>query len=67
MKDHERTLFVQKADAEISIALWQLPVAADLTPLELARILNRLADRAIILGLRQERHPNDPDKGADDA
>lgn len=67
MKLHERTMIVQQADAEIGSALWRLPILAELTPLELAGILNRLAARPILLGLRQERHPDDPEKKADDA
>ena len=63
MKLHPRVPIYQKArndmDAAISEALKRNP---DLTYLELASILNEIQRSWIGYGIRDERHPDDPEK-----
>lgn len=66
MKLHERTLAVQRAEAEIAAAVWAHPAVARLTDVELAGVLLRIAQRALTFALREERHPDDPEKKADE-
>lgn len=67
MKLHERTPIVQKAEAELGVALWAHPAVKELTPLELTSVMARLTAGAVRLALRAERHPDDPEKKADEA
>lgn len=67
MRLHERTTVVQRAEAEIGMAFWQIPAIKELTPLELAMVLSRMTASAIRMALRAERHPENPEKKADEA
>lgn len=67
MKLHERTLIVQKAEAEIGLAFWEIPAVEGLTTAELLAVLCRLTASVVRMELRAERHPDDPLKKADEA
>lgn len=64
---HPRTLPVQGAEARIKLALLELQQEHDLTDVEMLQILH-LAQLSILkYMLRAERHPDDPDRKADEA
>ena len=64
---HPRTMPVKKADAELHafLALWQKHHG--LTFAEVAVILADRQQNALKYVLRAERHPDDPDRKADEA
>lgn len=64
---HKRTMLVQRIEAEIETVLWQMPALRKLTPIELTGILIRVAGHANTMALRLERHPDDPDRKADES
>jgi hypothetical protein len=60
-------MIVNQAEAIISQAVSKaLAEIDDLTHLELLDILNGIQGRWLKYALRAERHPNDPDKRADE-
>lgn len=64
MKLHERVMPVAKIRNEIDKAVLDIISSKhpDLTYLELIAILNELQATYIKYAIRQERHPEDPDK-----
>lgn len=67
VKIHERTMVVQKAEAEIGVAFWAIPAVAELTVVELIGVCARLTASVVRVKLRDERHPDDPLKRAEEA
>jgi hypothetical protein len=67
MRLHPRTRLVQLAELEINEAISAVWKRHDLTSLEVCQILtSRLALTQKYM-LRSERHPDNPDKGGDEA
>jgi hypothetical protein len=67
MRLHPRTRIVQHAEEAISEAIHKVWAEADLTDIEVCQILvTQLASIQKYM-LRNERHPDDPDKGGDEA
>jgi hypothetical protein len=62
---HERTFLVQQVGNEISTAVTNIVAQHELTYIELLTILNMIEARWLKSALREERHPDEPDKGAD--
>ena len=67
IKIHNRTLNVQGAKVELSSALIKIIEQHELTALEIASILAQELATWVKIGLRGERHPDDPEKKADEA
>lgn len=67
MRLHPRTLPVQKAAANIRTELGELQDIHDLTNVEMLGILLEIAGHYTKYVLRAERHPDDPDRKADEA
>ena len=67
IKLHERTMHVQGAGVKIKQAILDAASDLDLTAIELARILQQEAMTWMTYALREERHPDDPEKKADEA
>ncbi len=69
MKLHERTMMVQQAGNKLArvILEWSEKEGEELTWIEVARILNEQVAMALKYALRVERHPDDPEKKADEA
>ena len=67
MKLHERTMKVQRARAELHNYILDFTEQHELTDAEMASILIYLTDRFNTFILREERHPGNPDKKADEA
>ena len=67
MKLHERTLKVNRARAELHNYILDFHQQHDLTDAETSGILIYLASRFNLFILRAERHPDDPEKKADEA
>lgn len=66
MRRHPRSIVVNKAKLEISEAIYSAIVKHDLTYLELISILSSEISGNVKYALRHERHPDNPDKGADE-
>jgi hypothetical protein len=64
---HPRTMPVQSAEAKIHMSLWKQQEEYDLTDIELLRILIAAQQSVTRYMLRAERHPDDPDRKADEA
>ena len=67
LKLHRRTLKVQKARCELSRAFWEELRKHHLTFMEALGCLMSIGDELVKYGIRQERHPNDPDARGDEA
>ena len=67
MRLHPRTMVVQRAAGEIRMAILKLVEQHDLTIAETIGILAEAISGEVKWLIRQERHPNDPDKGGDEA
>lgn len=67
MRLHPRTLPVQGAEADLRIALNDFQEQRDLTDIEMLRALQSHEERITRRLLRAERHPDDPDRKADEA
>ena len=65
MKLHHRTLSVAQASADISQALIALQQEHGLTDIEMMQAVATWQDRKLKYMLRAERHPDDPDKPAE--
>lgn len=60
---HPRVMPFQKARADINDAVTEaIARHRDLTYLELLQILNEISASWLKYGIRDERHPNEPDK-----
>lgn len=64
---HPRTRIVQKAELEIGDAISGAIKEHELTFAEIQQILATQQLRWLKYALRHERHPDDPDKGGDEA
>ena len=64
---HERTMHVQKKSNELHSLWLDWLEKADLTWVEAARCLHDLEGRCLTYVLREERHPDDTEKKADEA
>ena len=67
MKLHERTMRCQKAESDLRGVLLNWLEAHDLTWAEVIRCLAHILSSWTKYPVREERHPDDPDKGADEA
>lgn len=67
MRLHERTLPVNRAAAEFRAMVWQWVDGQDLTYAEFLGMVLDLAQGVKKHMLREERHPGEPDKKADEA
>jgi hypothetical protein len=63
---HRRTMPVQRASAAIKSALIALQSEWDLTDVEMVAVLLDAAQSVHKYALRRERHPDDPDRKADE-
>lgn len=66
MKLHPRTLDVQRASSFIRGRLLDMQETHDLTDVEMLRILIEHQQSITKYLLREERHPGDPDRKADE-
>jgi hypothetical protein len=66
VKLHERTLPVQKASNEIRTELDRLQEEHDLSDIEMLRVLLDHQQNITKYMLRDERHPDDPERKADE-
>jgi hypothetical protein len=64
---HPRTRIVQRAELEIGEAVEGVVMKHKLTHTELQQILATVQLHWLKYALREERHPDDPDKGGDEA
>lgn len=64
MKMHPRALIVDRAGVELTEMAMKLRQQHELTYIEYLGILNQEAGRVLKYALREERHPDDPDKPA---
>jgi hypothetical protein len=64
---HPRTPVVEKAELEIGEAVREVVKRHELTFIELQQILATTQLKWLKYALRHERHPDDPDKGGDEA
>jgi hypothetical protein len=62
LKLHPRTLMVQKAGNEMAEAVIAIVAKYDLTFIEEVGCLTGIIQQSGKFALRQERHPDDPDK-----
>lgn len=67
MRLHERTLPVQKAEAEFGLMWIDFCQENDLTYVEALQILNGTIAGHLKYMLRAERHPDEPEKRGDEA
>jgi len=67
LKLHYRTMTVQRASVALHEATLKLADTYDLTWIELAMILGERQQAVLKYPLREERHPDNPDKKADEA
>lgn len=67
MKQHPRTQMVAMAKFSIARAVMEIVDREGLTFVETMQALSETVDRLAKHALREERHPRDPDKGADEA
>lgn len=66
-KVHLRTMVVQEARNKLSSAALAIQQEYDLTTCEYLIILNELVASELRFALRTERHPDEPDRPADQA
>lgn len=66
MKIHKRFFVLQEAERDIYNALSAAATKHELTAVEMMKILHNLEGAHIKLLLREERHPEDPTKKADE-
>lgn len=64
---HQRTMLAKRAEMDLSIAVNDVVRKYDLTYIELFQILTTITQSWLKYALREERHPDDPDKGGDEA
>lgn len=64
---HDRTRHVQRAEYDIRGKLLDLQEEHDLTDIEMLQVLNSAEGVVLKYMLRRERHPDDPEKKADEA
>lgn len=67
MRVHPRTQPVQMAEIELNRMVWEWMERHDLTYVEAIRGLTHQIDELTKYMLRQERHPDQPDRKADEA
>ena len=67
MRIHPRTRIVERAELEIGDAVHQAIEEHELTFVEIQQILATTQLRYLKYALRHERHPDDPEKGGDEA
>ena len=67
MKLHERTMHVQRARALLHNQVINFAEQQELTNVEVTDLLLHVAGRFNLMTLRAERHPDDPEKKADEA
>lgn len=67
MELHPRTLKVQQARIDMCTAMVTVAAKHDLTFVETVQAIADGMTKISKDALRQERHPNNPDKGADEA
>ena len=67
MRIHPRTRIVERAELQLGDAVRAAVREHDLTTVELMQILASTQLRWLKYALRAERHPDDPDKGGDEA
>ena len=65
MERHPKAIKVNQANLKISQVVCDVADEYDLTALEIIGILLEIAQTHKKYALREERHPNDPDKPAD--
>lgn len=63
---HPRLPIVRAASLELEQALWGVMSKHDLTYIEALTIVNETTKSVLRSALRQERHPDDPDKRSDE-
>jgi hypothetical protein len=66
VKLHPRTLPVQRASADIRLTLIRLQGEHELTDIEMLRAVGEFQDTLLKTMLRAERHPDDPERKADE-
>lgn len=64
---HPRTMIVARARSVIAQHICEVWEREQLTPLEVVSILAGLTSDHVRWPMRDERHPNDPNKKADEA
>lgn len=64
---HERFKKVEKAKLELRKTFWEELEKHDLTYMEAVLCLSDILQSIVKYGLRSERHPDEPDKKADEA
>lgn len=64
---HPRTMPVRKAGAVFTDWLINFQEERDLTDIEMMQILTEAQQMVLKYALRAERHPDDPDRKADEA
>lgn len=67
MQIHERTMPVKKAGLELSNFFLEWQQKHGLTFGEVFKLTLEVLQRETVYIIRQERHPNDPDKKGDEA
>jgi hypothetical protein len=67
MRLHERTMKVQAATAQLRMDMIRFQDEHGLTNLEMVQALQQIQATKLKYMLRAERHPDDPDRGADEA
>lgn len=67
MRIHWRTQIVLKAKSDMDVAVLKLVNKYGLTAVEVVTLLLQSAESWNVFALRQERHPKEPDKKADEA
>ena len=66
MRLHARTQPVAILRAELGSMIWRWVEGKDITLIELAQALNEIQAGVLKHGLREERHPGDPERKADE-
>jgi len=62
MKLHERVMIVERAHNKLATVIANALEDTDITYVELWDILNRISASYVKYAIRQERHPDDPEK-----
>ena len=66
LKLHARTMLVQRASAELHTLILEFQERAGLTDIEMAVVLTERQQSVLKYALRAERHPDDPERKADE-
>ena len=66
MRYHPRTMLVEAASAKLHTLLVEFQVEHDLTYVEMAGLLLERQQTLVKYMLRDERHPDDPERKADE-